>query len=600
MAATTLHGVAPILTSLRGKVPGPSSSSSSRRVAAAVARLGRTRAHTGSIVSLRPRPLVHGRVALGFTAPRAIASDKIPKSAENEADTAVEPSVVEKTSPGGSHDAPGKPTPPKSSAVIDVESLTSTASTETTPEPESDGGDGGEGSGNSGSGGGGDGDDHSSSDGSGGKAPGPELPESMVALASWAVSQTKDWSAAADGGLRAAFGTLVGVNCVTVMLIRSMRSRSEKKRMVKDDAKRAAAEAKNIARHEEELAAMSKKREMAQVSASAGGSAIAAAATGASAARSSAPAFPPRERDTWDGDNEVLNSTGAGVGFATNNPVASVAATDPVEAIDASPGGVSFPKSDVDADEADDFLVRALESYDAADALIGGPSGADIAVVPTNDNTAVREDMLAFAVIPDDARDPRVVAALGDAARAQAAAAGAMAAAAAATKRAAEATDAAQRLQRAIAAGATEAELAALAAATSLAADRAVEEGSRAGYAVTSGAGTVDRALNVAGEGIGRVAGAVARGVSVATPAVVDGARRYVPAGLDAVSRGVTTVWDGSVSSEGIRAPGLKQRALAFLNKVKQHQRGSAGAKAGVSSAEGSDGKDDVAAGAAV
>jgi len=570
-------------------------------VAAAVARLGRARAHTGSIVSLRPRPLARGRVALGFTAPRAIASDKIPKSAENEADTAVEPSVVEKTSPGGSHDAPGKPTPPKSSAVIDVESLTSTASTETTPEASSDGGDGGEDGGSGGdSGSGGNGDDHSSSDGSGGKAPGPELPESMVALASWAVSQTKDWSAAADGGLRAAFGTLVGVNFVTVMLIRSMRSRSEKKRLVKDDAKRGAAEAKNIARHEEELAAMSKKREMAQVSASAGGSAIAAAATGASGARSSAPAFPPRERDTWDGDNEVLNSTGAGVGFATNNPVASVAATEPVEAIDASPGGVSFPKSDVDADEADDFLVRALESYDAADALIGGPSGADIAVVPTNDNTAVREDMLAFAVIPDDARDPRVVAALGDAARAQAAAAGAMAAAAAATKRAAEATDAAQRLQRAIAAGATEAELAAAVAATSLAADRAVEEGSRAGYAVTSGAGTVDRALNVAGEGIGRVAGAVARGVSVATPAVVDGARRYVPAGLDAVSRGVTTVWDGSVSSEGIRAPGLKQRALAFLNKVKQQQRGSAGAKAGVSSAEGSDGKDDVAAGAAV
>ena len=577
------------MTSLRGKVPGPSSSSS-RRVAAAVARLGRTRAH-GSIVSLRPRPLVRGRVALGFTAPRAIASDKIPKSAENEADTAVEPSVVEKTSPG-------KPTPPKSSAVIDVESLTSTASTETTPEPESDGGDGGENGGSGGSGGGGDDGDHSS-DGSGGKAPGPELPESMVALASWAVSQTKDWSAAADGGLRAAFGTLVGVNCVTVMLIRSMRGRSEKKRLVKDDAKRAAAEAKNIARHEEELAAMSKKREMAQVSASAGGSAIAAAASAGSGARSSAPAFPPRERDTWDGDNEVLNSTGAGVGFATNNPVASVAATDPVEAIDASAGGVSFPKSDVDADEADDFLVRALESYDAADALIGGPSGADIALA-TNDNTATREDMLAFAVIPDDARDPRVVAALGDAARAQAAAANAMAAAAAATKRAAEATDAAQRLQRAIAAGATEAELAAAVAATSLAADRAVEEGSRAGYAVTSGAGTVDRALNVAGEGIGRVAGAVARGVSVATPAVVDGARRYVPAGLDAVSRGAMTVWDGSVSSEGIRAPGLKQRALAFLTKVKQHQRISAGAKAGVSSAEGTDGKDDVAAGAAV
>ena len=60
----------------------------------------------------------------------------------------------------------------------------------------------------------------------------------MVALATWAVSQTKDWSAAADGGLRAAFGTLVGVNCITVMLVRAMRGRSERRRRERDERRK--------------------------------------------------------------------------------------------------------------------------------------------------------------------------------------------------------------------------------------------------------------------------------------------------------------------------------------------------------------------------
>ena len=74
----------------------------------------------------------------------------------------------------------------------------------------------------------------------------------------------------------------------------------------------------------------------------------------------------------------------------------------------------------------------------------------------TTDRDPLGERGVRFAVIPGDATDPRVVAALRDAAEAQAAAAAAMRAASAATRAAAEATDAAQRLQSAIASGADE------------------------------------------------------------------------------------------------------------------------------------------------
>ena len=113
----------------------------------------------------------------------------------------------------------------------------------------------------------------------------------MVALATWAVSQTKDWSAAADGGLRAAFGTLVGVNCITVMLVRAMRGRSERRRRARDEKKRAALEAKNVAAHEEELAALSRRRD-AEKNAAKEDLAFEKEVGGAGTPTS--PAFPPR------------------------------------------------------------------------------------------------------------------------------------------------------------------------------------------------------------------------------------------------------------------------------------------------------------------
>ena len=548
-------------------VPGPTSAP--RRGPVAVARLGTLGTRGCRGVSLRAAPLVRGRVAVGFTAPRAIASDKIPKRAD-------EPSEVEeKTS--SNPDPADAPKPP--SAVIDVQSMTSTASNDD-PEAASDGGDGGGSGDNRGSGGGGGGE----GSGDAGRPGQPELPPSMVALATWAVSQTKDWSAAADGGLRAAFGTLVGVNCITVMLVRAMRGRSERRRRARDEKKRAAIEARNVAAHEEELAALSRRRD-AEKNAAVAEKEVVVGAGGTN------PAFPPARRDP----GEVLNSMGrrpepAAAGGAAAATAASAAAPTTVPSVDG-----------FDTDEAEDFLVRALESYDGVDALEGLPDappagvslsaaergvqsrtsprspspspspGADFSSPPT----LAGEDVLAFAVIPDDARDPRVVTALGDVARAQAAAADAFRAAGVATARAADATDAAQRLQRAIAAGASEEELNAISAQAAAAANGAA---AAAGKAATregadlllreNGAG-VGRAAKVAVGGVAAAAGAVARGVSIATPVVVDGARRYVPAAADAVGRGAKTVWDGD-EVEGKRRPGLKQRAGEFFAKFKR------------------------------
>jgi hypothetical protein len=544
-------------------VPGPTSAP--RRGPVAVARLGTLGTRGCRGVSLRAAPLVRGRVAVGFTAPRAIASDKIPKRAD-------EPSEVEeKTS--SNPDPADAPKPP--SAVIDVQSMTSTASNDD-PEAASDGGDGGGSGDDRGSGGGGGGE----GSGDAGRPGQPELPPSMVALATWAVSQTKDWSAAADGGLRAAFGTLVGVNCITVMLVRAMRGRSERRRRARDEKKRAAIEARNVAAHEEELAALSRRRD-AEKNAAVAEKEVVVGAGGTN------PAFPPARRDP----GEVLNSMGrrpepAAAGGAAAATAAGAAAPTTVPSVDG-----------FDTDEAEDFLVRALESYDGVDALEGLPDappagvslsaaergvqsrtsprspspGADFSSPPT----LAGEDVLAFALIPDDARDPRVVTALGDVARAQAAAADAFRAAGVATARAADATDAAQRLQRAIAAGASEEELNAISAQAAAAANGAA---AAAGKAATregadlllreNGAG-VGRAAKVAVGGVAAAAGAVARGVSIATPVVVDGARRYVPAAADAVGRGAKTVWDGD-EVEGKRRPGLKQRAGEFFAKFKR------------------------------
>ena len=564
-------------------IPGPSSAP--RRGPVAVARLGTLGTRGCRGVSLRAAPLVRGRVAVGFTAPRAIASDKIPKRAD---DAKGEPSEALQEKIPDPEDAPKPP-----SAVIDVRSMTSTASNDD-PEAASDGGSGGGGGGDEdgGSGGGGGGGDEGSGD-AGGRRPGqPELPESMVALATWAVSQTKDWSAAADGGLRAAFGTLVGVNCITVMLVRAMRGRSERRRRARNEAEKAALEARNVAAHEEELAALSRRRD-AEKNAATKEPAAASVEGGLAAekevggAGTPTPAFHPARRDP--DPREVLNSMGRTEPAAAKTP-------ETVPPGSSSSSSSSFGVEGLDTDEAEDFLVRALESYDGVDALEGLPDAAPAVLAekgvqsrtsppspaPSPSSPPLAgEDLLAFAVIPDDARDPRVVQALGDAARAQAAAADAMRNAAEASAIAADATAAAQRLQRAIAAGASEEELNAISAQARSAANGAVAvAGNNVAFpeGATPAGNNVGRAAKAAAGGIAAAAGAVARGVSIATPVVVDGARRYVPAAADAVGRGAKTVWDGD-EVEGKRRPGLKQRAGRFFAKFKR--RGADGGEDG-------------------
>ena len=117
-----------------------------------------------------------------------------------------------------------------------------------------------------------------------------------------------------------------------------------------------------------------------------------------------------------------------------------------------------------------------------------------------------------FAVIPGDATDPRVVAALRDAAEAQVAAAAAMRAASAATRAAAEATDAAQRLQSAIASGADEG-----------ARDGGLSDGANEGASTASRAARAHaRAAADAAETAER-AGTSARGRSGAFPQTFEG-----------------------------------------------------------------------------
>ena len=95
-------------------IPGPSSAP--RRGPVAVARLDTLGTRGCRGVSLRAAPLVRGRVAVGFTAPRAIASDKIPKRAD---DASTPSELEEKISSPDPGDAPKPP-----SAVIDVQSMT--------------------------------------------------------------------------------------------------------------------------------------------------------------------------------------------------------------------------------------------------------------------------------------------------------------------------------------------------------------------------------------------------------------------------------------------------------------------------------------------
>ena len=208
-----------------------------------------------------------------------------------------------------------------------------------------------------------------------------------------------------------------------------------------------------------------------------------------------------------------------------------------------------------------------------------------------------------FAVIPGDATDPRVIAALRDAAEAQVAAAAAMRAASAATRAAAEATDAAQRLQSAIASGADEgvgrprgedkslfanegastASRAARAHARAAAdaaetAERAANASGRSGAYLDAGLETrgafegtdegkedVSDDASSAGRRVARAAGgAAARAARFVGAGVVEGARRVVPA----VASGVASAVESHGPAVRREAGSLGARAGAALSRA--------------------------------
>ena len=264
-----------------------------------------------------------------------------------------------------------------------------------------DGGDGGDGGGD-GDGGDGNGGDENGGDGNEGADNGDNVAASMKALASWASTKVRS-TRAVDNGLWMAAGSLLGTNLIAWVLLGFMRG-GERKGQGGEGIrnKKAAAHAAS-----EEAALEAAAAVAATMVASA---AVEDPDTNGTAA--------PEETAEEEPKDLVLEAVTAVMEAAEAN-------ANPLNA----PALASVNDADADAEAAVEAVEAAAESVSAA------------------------QDMLAFAVIPSDATDPRVVAALREAAEAQIAAAEAMRAAAAAARCAADATAAVQALQAAIAAG---------------------------------------------------------------------------------------------------------------------------------------------------
>lgn len=435
-----------------------------------------------------------------------------------------------------------------------------------------EGGSGGSGSGGSGSGGSG-----SESESSGAST----SADAAATLAGWAAAAAEKASEfrAVDGGLRAGAASLFAANLATWTTMRAAAGREARgaERRRADDARvAAAAEAEKLAR-EEAAAAEYEKAELAKAELEDEERRRAKALVAASDAASVASRLP----DSVASPAPAIASITA---LATVNQVTQVAA----EAEEPAVGGF--------AGEDDVASANA-----ASDAAASSPARG-----------------MPFAVIPSDAEDPRVVAALQDAAEAQVAAADAMRAAAAATRAAADATAAAQLLQTAIAAGADAGEDAPAsrvaaddakqnaadaeraAATAELAAARHVARGERTGVPssaamplVSVPAAAEESPAKGAARAVGRVAGACASAVAVAVrrgaPVVVDGVRsfadehgpkatRHARSLAGVVAAKARDAWRGvdveTVARNGrtvvTTSPGLKQRLAGGYEKIRR------------------------------
>lgn len=450
---------------------------------------------------------------------------------------------------------------------------------------ETDGGGGGSGEGGGGEGGSG----GSGSGGSGSGGSGSESESSGASTSADAAATLAGWAAAAaekasefravDGGLRAGAASLFAANLATWTTMRAAAGREARgaERRRADDARvAAAAEAEKLAR-EEAAAAEYEKAELAKAELEDEERRRAKALVAASDAASVASRLP----DSVASPAPAIASITA---LATVNQVTQVAA----EAEERAVGGF--------AGEEDVASANA-----ASDAAASSPARG-----------------MPFAVIPSDAEDPRVVAALQDAAEAQVAAADAMRAAAAATRAAADATAAAQLLQTAIAAGADAGEDAPAsrvaaddakqnaadaeraAATAELAAARHVARGERTGVPssaalplVSVPAAAEESPAKGAARAVGRVACACASAVAVAVrrgaPVVVDGVRsfadehgpkatRHARSLAGVVAAKARDAWRGvdveTVARNGrtvvTTSPGLKQRLAGGYEKIRR------------------------------
>ena len=507
----------------------------------------------------------------------------------------------------------------------------------TTEEIGDGGGDGGDKSGEGGSGGGSGGGSEGGSEGGSGGSPGSPSPSSeLLTFAGWAASRSSERAARADvaaglsGSARVAAASLFGLNLAAASLARAA-TRKQNETSARGAARPAPDSLHVVAAPETETetsavsdsnavevrartetdtdntdtetasrtnedarldaAARRWEREEARRRAAAGLAEASVDESVDAVVRTVGAALASRHGSPTVGSPQVGSPTRARAKEATTEPVEPLDAASaiPIETVGITALSSVTPPSarqkrargpdDAEATPDDGSETERLPS-----SMTLEDQNTTIETRETHETDRDRDPLgergVRFAVIPGDATDPRVIAALRDAAEAQVAAAAAMRAASAATRAAAEATDAAQRLQSAIASGADEgvgrprgedkslfanegastASRAARAHARAAAdaaetAERAANASGRSGAYLDAGLETrgafegtdegkedVSDDASSAGRRVARAAGgAAARAARFVGAGVVEGARRVVPAVASGVCSAVET-----------------------------------------------------------
>jgi len=474
----------------------------------------------------------------------------------------------------------------------------------TTEEIGDGGGDGGDKSGEGGSGGGSGGGSEGGSGGSpGSPSPSEGSSSELLTFAGWAASRSSERAARADvaaglsGSARVAAASLFGLNLAAASLARAA-TRKQNETSARGAARPAPDSLRVVAAPETETDTdISNTETASRTNEDARLDAAARRWEREEARRRAAAGL--AEASVDESVDAVVRTVGAALAsrHAASRPSATTEPAEPLDAASAIPietvgitalSSVTPPsarqKRARGPDDAEATPDDGSETERLPSSMTLEDQNTTIETRETRETDRDRDPLgergVRFAVIPGDATDPRVVAALRDAAEAQVAAAAAMRSASAATRAAAEATDAAQRLQSAIASGADEgvgrprgedkslfanegastASRAARAHARAAAdaaetAERAANASGRSGAYLDAGLETrgafegtdegkedVSDDASSAGRRVARAAGgAAARAARFVGAGVVEGARRVVPAVASGVASAVET-----------------------------------------------------------